>query len=118
MCADKSAPATLDVTPEQQRVLERIAVQRERLRARHAARRQAQVRTHEAANAATAAADGSAPGGLYPPDASFAERLALFARAHPAVAGTAVAALIAAAGPRRVLRWVTVALPWILRLRG
>jgi len=66
MCADKSAPATLDVTPEQQRVLERIAVQRERLRARHAARRQAQVRTHEAANAA-AAADGAAPGGLYPP---------------------------------------------------
>lgn len=117
MCADKSAPATLDVTPAQQRVLERIAVQRERLRARHAARRQAQARTHEAANAA-AAADGSAPGGLYPPDASFAERLALFARAHPAVAGTAAAALIAAAGPRRVLRWVTVALPWILRLRG
>jgi len=44
MCADKSAPATLDVTPAQQRVLERIAVQRERLRARRAARRQAQAR--------------------------------------------------------------------------
>ncbi|MDF1483296.1 hypothetical protein [Extensimonas sp. H3M7-6] len=117
MCADKSAPATLDATPAQQRVLERIAVQRERLRARHTARRQAQVRTHEAASAA-AAADGAAPGGLYPPDAPFAERLALFARAHPAVAGAVAAALIAAAGPRRVLRWATVALPWVLRLRS
>lgn len=113
MCADKSI--LVDVTPEQQRVLERIAVQRERLRARRAARQQAQ--THGTANA-TAAADGAAQGGLYPPDASFAERLALFARAHPAVAGAVAAALIAAAGPRRVLRWATVALPWILRLRG
>jgi len=114
MCADKSIP--LDVTPEQQRVLERIAVQRERLRARRAARMQAH--THEAASAATAAAYGAAPDSLYPPDASFAERLALFARAHPAFAGAVTAALIAAAGPRRALRWATVALPWILRLRG
>ena len=114
MCFGK--PISVAVTPAQQRVLERIAVQRERFRARHAARRQAPTPMQGANTGVESGASSGAS--LYPPDASFAERLALFARAHPAFAGAVAAALVAAAGPRRVLRWATIALPWILRLRG
>lgn len=87
----------------QQQVLDRISAQRERLSARKAQRL-----------AARALADGGQMPGA---DAPLVQRLAWFTREHPvAVAALAGAALIA--GPRRMVRWVGVALPLILRLRG
>lgn len=90
-------------TPAQQRVLERIAAQRERLRERQAQRRQARS---EAASSQGSAADMPLP-----------QRIAWFTREHPvAVAAVAAAALMA--GPRRLVRWAGMVLPLILQLRG
>lgn len=101
------SPATpLHVTPtaEQQRVLDRIAVQRERLRARRAARAQALAQARPA---------GEVGSGI---DGSLALRAAAFAREHPAaVAVLAGAALVA--GPRRLIRWAGVVLPIVLKMR-
>ncbi|MFY3383881.1 hypothetical protein [Paracidovorax sp. MALMAid1276] len=91
-------------SPEQQQVLERIAAQRERLRARRAARAQ---------SLALAEGQSSLPGGV---DESTLLRVAGFARAHP-IAVAAVAAGAVVAGPRRIIRWAGVVLPWVLRLR-
>ena len=96
----------LHVTPtvEQQRLLDRIAVQRERLRARRAARAQALAQSRQG---------GEVGSGV---DASLALRAAAFAREHPAaVAVLAGAALMA--GPRRLIRWAGVVLPIVLRMR-
>lgn len=90
-------------TAAQQHVLDRIALQRDRLRARRVAR--AQARALAARDAAT--------GGM---DESLALRAAGFAREHPiAVAAMAAAAVIA--GPRRLIRWAGVVLPLVMRLR-
>src|SRR3990167_4146958 len=88
-------------TAAQQRVLDRIALQRERLRARRAARAQ---------SLALAQRDPGA-GGM---DESMALRAAGFAREHPlAVAAMAGVALVA--GPRRLIRWAGVLLPMLMR---
>ena len=93
-------------TVEQQRVLDRIQLQRERLRARRVAR--AQAHAHALAEQA-----GGPSGGA---DASLALRAAGFAREHPlAVAAMAGVALVA--GPRRLIRWAGIVLPMLMRLR-
>ena len=90
-------------TAAQQKVLDRIALQRERLRARRAARAQAM---------ALAQRDAGPMGS----DESLALRAAGFARQHPlAVAAMAGVALVA--GPRRLVRWAGVVLPLLMRLR-
>ncbi|MBT9513338.1 MAG: hypothetical protein IV104_13415 [Acidovorax sp.] len=92
-------------TAAQQRILDRIALQRERLRARRVASAQALV----LAENNRAAAGGGA-------EDSLAWRAAGFAREHPwAVAAMAGAAVVA--GPRRLIRWAGVLLPMLLRLR-
>lgn len=90
-------------TPEQQRIVERIAVQRERLRARRAARAQS-----------LALAERNP--GLAAIDESFMLRAAGFARQHP-VAVAAMAGVALLAGPRRLVRWTGVLLPMLMRLR-
>ena len=88
-------------TPEQQAVLERIAAQRERLRARRAARQQAVQ--------AAAAAGGEA-------DAPWLARALVLVRQHPGAAAIAAGAALTV-GPRRLLRWASVVLPLVLRAR-
>lgn len=90
-------------TPEQQAVLERIAAQRERLRARRVARDQA---------AAQAAADTGVPA-----DMPWLAKAVLFAREHPGLTASATAAMAMAVGPRRLVRWAGVLLPLLLRNR-
>lgn len=90
-------------TEAQQRVLDRIAAQRERLRSRRAARAQAMALSqHEQ--------------GMGAADESLVLRAAGFAREHPlVVAAVAVGAVVA--GPRRLIRWAGVVLPLWMRLR-
>lgn len=92
-------------TPAQQAVLERIAAQRQRLRARCQARRQAQAQTEPAYGA-----------GL-PPGAPLLAQVVALVRAHPAATAAAVSALGLATGPRRALRWAGLLLPLLLRRR-
>ncbi len=89
-------------TAQQQRILDRIALQRERLRARRAARAQALAQSQHAA-----------AGGA---EDSLALRAAGFAREHP-LAVAAMAGVAVVAGPRRLIRWAGVLLPMVLRLR-
>ena len=92
----------MHATAAQQQVLDRIAVQRERLRARRAARLQSQ------ALAAVSGAEDS--------DAPLLTRVVAFARQHPA-AVAALAGVAIATGPRRLIRWAGVVLPLVMRLR-
>ncbi len=86
--------------PDKQHILDRIAVQRERLSARRAARAQA-------------AAAAQAQGGAESSD-SFAARAMVFAREHP-VAVAAAAGIALMAGPGRLIKWATVLLPIVMR---
>lgn len=88
-------------TAEQQRVLDRIALQRERIRARRKARAQSLALAQSAQQS--------------PVDEPFALRAAAFARQHP-VAVAALAGVALVAGPRRLVRWVGVAMPMVTRL--
>lgn len=89
-------------TAAQQKVLDRIAGQRDRVRARRQAHAQSLAL---APRAPTEAADDP-----------LALRAVAFAREHPlAMAAIASAALVA--GPRRLVRWAGVLLPFLLRLR-
>lgn len=90
-------------TAEQQRVLDRIAKQRERICARRVARAQS------VALAQHSSAQSSA-------DEPFALRAAAFAKQHPA-AVVALAGVALVAGPRRLIRWVGVAMPIVTRLK-
>ena len=89
---------------EQQEVLSRIHRQRQRLQARTAAKKQAkelmQTRGEERVLA----------------DAPLPERLLTFVRLHP-VATAAAGAVIAVLGPRKLIRWGSVVLPWILKFQ-
>ncbi|BEP91689.1 hypothetical protein GmRootA79_00730 [Acidovorax sp. A79] len=93
----------LEPTMAQQRVLDRIAMQRERLRARRAAR----------AQSLALAQREQGDGGL---DESLVLRAAGFAREHP-LAVAAMAGVAVVAGPRRLIRWAGVLLPMLMRLR-
>ncbi|KRD18434.1 MULTISPECIES: hypothetical protein [Acidovorax] len=96
-------PVVPPPTAEQQRLLDRIAMQRDRLRARRAARAQSLALVQREPGA----------GGI---DESLVLRAAGFAREHPlAVAAMAGVALVA--GPRRLIRWAGVVLPMLMRLR-
>ena len=99
----ESHPAVHGTATEAQRkVLDRIATQRERLRARRAARAQ---------SLALVQREGEGGG-----DDSLALRAVVFAREHPlAVAALAGAGVVA--GPRRLIRWAGVLLPMLMRLR-
>lgn len=90
---------TVPATPEQQRVLERIALQRQRLRERRALAAQAA--------AAPGPADADAP----------LLRAVDFARAHPSVVVGAVGVALWL-GPRRLLRWAGTLLPLWIKLRS
>lgn len=83
-------------------VLKRIALQRDRL----AAAKQAQ----QQAKSLRAQVD------TVPADAPFAERLVVFAKLHP-VAMAAVAGVALMIGPRKLLRWGTLALPLIRKFK-
>jgi hypothetical protein len=92
-------------TAEQQRVLDRIAQQRQRVKARRAARAQSLALAQRAQQQGGSASDEP-----------FAVRAAAFAKQHPA----AVAALVGmalVAGPRRLIRWAGIAMPLVTRLR-
>ena len=99
---EQGGPALPRPTAQQQRILDRIALQRERLRARRAARAQALTESQRAA-----------AGGA---EDSLALRAAGFAREHP-LAVAAIAGVAVVAGPRRLIRWAGVLLPMLLRLR-
>ncbi|HEY4665127.1 MAG TPA: hypothetical protein VIG85_09090 [Comamonas sp.] len=110
---DKSVPITalaaleqdarwLNAGDNERAVLKRIALQRDRL----AAAKQAQ----QQARALRAQVDA------VPADAPFAERLMVFAKLHP-VATAAVAGVALMVGPRKLLRWGTLALPLISKLK-
>ncbi|MFT3815949.1 MAG: hypothetical protein QM740_21760 [Acidovorax sp.] len=88
-------------TPNQaeQEVLNRIAAQRERLRARRALRK---------ALAAQAVATGHPP-----PDAPWFTKAISMARENPSLVAAA-AGVALAVGPRRLARWARVALPIVL----
>lgn len=90
-------------TDEQQKILDRIATQRSRLRARRAARAQSVAMSQQR--------DGA--GGI---DESLVLRAAGFAREHP-LALAAMAGVGLMAGPRRLIRWAGVVLPLLMRLR-
>lgn len=90
-------------TAAQQAVLERIAAQRERLAQARAARR-----------AQWASAVGR--GERVDPAAPLLARALAFARLHPLFCALALGG-VAVAGPARVLRWASLALPWIARWR-
>ena len=98
----RSSPLS-EATAEQQHLLDRIAMQRERIHARRVARAQS-----------IALADSkSAGGGAEDP---LAVRLIGFARAHP-VAVLGMAGVAAVAGPGRLLRWAGVLLPLLMKMR-
>lgn len=100
---DESLP---EPTEEQQRVIERIAAQRERLETRRAQRAQQKVLLHTQQSSSTS--DGT----------PYLLRAVALVRHYPvAVAALAGVALVAA-GPKRVIGWVGIALPLVLRLRG
>lgn len=92
----------MTASADEREVLRRIAQQRDRLAAAQQAQQQAQalraVRT------------------VVPADAPLAERLITFAKLHPyATAGVAAVALMI--GPRKLLRYGTLALPLISKLK-
>lgn len=95
-----NAPLWHQATPEQQHLLQRIAMQRERLKARAAAVAQARALRQSAAQVHA--------------EAPLAERLTTFARLHPVALGVAAAAAVAV-GPRKLARLGSVAMPWVLR---
>jgi hypothetical protein len=85
---------------DKQQILDHIASQRDRLKARRAAR-------------VLAASMAQAAGGATGND-SFASRAAVFAREHP-LAVAAAAGVLVIAGPGRLIKWATVLLPIVLR---
>ena len=89
-------------TEQQQRVLDRIALQRDRLRARRAA--------HHQAVALQAEETG------IDPNAPLVARVLAFARLHPAVMAVAAVGALAA-GPSRLIRWSSMLLPLLARMR-
>lgn len=87
---------------QERAVMRRIAMQRDRL----AATKQAQLQAKALRAQVTEV----------PADAPLSERLVIFAKLHP-VATAAVVGLALMIGPRKLLRWGTVALPIISKLK-
>lgn len=100
-----SAASTRSLSDKAQ-VLERIESQRLRLHERQARRDQAVASSREAKRVA----------GLGP-DAPLASRVAVFARLHP-IAFAVAAGVAVVIGPRKLIRWTGVVLPFVLKMRG
>jgi hypothetical protein len=115
--AERAEPVTLPVTAwaalqqearwltasdAEREVLQRIAMQRDRLHASRQARAQA-----KALSAQVQAVSADAP---------LAERLMVFAKLHP-LATAAVASVALMIGPRKLLRYGAVALPLISKFK-
>lgn len=92
----------LHASEEERAVLQRIAMQRDRLYASQQARLQAKALTAQPQSV--------------PADAPLAERLMVFAKLHP-VATAAVAGLALMIGPRKLLRVGAIALPLITKFK-
>lgn len=91
-------------TPEERQVLAKIARQRARLQAKAAA--QAQARTlHKVQGEQQVLADDPLP-----------VRLVSFVRLHP-VATAAAGAMLLLLGPRKLIRWGSVAIPWVVKFQ-
>jgi hypothetical protein len=91
-----------EATAEQKLVLSRIAKQRARIKARAAAKAQAlALRSTQTPHV------DAAP---------LPERLLSFVRLHP-LATAAAGGLLMVLGPRKLIRWGSAALPWILKLQ-
>ena len=92
-----------EASPEQKLLLSRISRQRARIKARASAKAQAlALRQTQPAQV-----DG---------EASLPERLVSFVRLHP-IATAAAGALLMVVGPRKLIRWGSVALPWVMKLQ-
>lgn len=102
---DTSAP-----TPAQQRVLERIAIQRVRIASRPTQR---QIRQLQRTPSTQQATHNPSPQGML--WGVLLQRLAIFTKQHP-VAVAALAGAAIAAGPKRLVRWAGILLPWVVRL--
>ena len=88
----------------QQRVIDRIAVQRERLDERRAQRARQKAVLHAQA---------------HPSDSmSLVLRAAALAKQYPAAVAALAALALVTAGPKRASRWIGVALPLLMRFRG
>ncbi|GEM_PF-366064 len=102
------AVAGLTATPEQRQILERIEMQRERLRSRRLAQTQAaDVRARQAREGGPSIMD---------PDAPLLNRVLWFARQHPVVL-VAAAGAAAAVGPSRIIRWAGIVMPLVMKMK-
>ncbi len=103
-----STSAHIDGTKltDKEQVLERIEAQRIRLHERHVRRTQALAISRDAKRVA----------GLGP-DAPLASRVLVFARLHP-IAFALAAGVAVVIGPQKLIRWVGVGLPWVMKMRG
>lgn len=101
--SDESLPQP---TEAQQRVIDRIAVQRDRLEARRVQRAQQKAVLHTQQSSSTNAG------------APLLLRTVALARQYPVAVAALAAVALVAAGPKRVTRWVGVALPLVMRLRA
>lgn len=90
-------------SPEQKLVLSRISRQRARIKARASAKAQALALRQTQPEQVNA-------------EASLQERLLTFVRLHP-VATAAAGALLMVVGPRKLIRWGSVAWPWVMKLQ-
>lgn len=95
-------PKWLSATEAQRTVLLRIATQRDRLNAAKQAQLQASTLR--------------APVSNVPADAPFAQRLAVFAKLHP-LATASVAGLAMMLGPRKLLRYGSIAWPLLNKFK-
>lgn len=92
-----------DASAEQKLVLSRISRQRTRIKARASAKAQA-VALRQTQPAHVDA------------EASLPERLVSFVRLHP-IATAAAGALLMVVGPRKLIRWGSVVMPWVMKLQ-
>lgn len=95
-------PEWRTASPQERAVLQRIAAQRERLKAAKSARVQAQTLRAQQQ--------------FVPADAPLMERVSTFVRLHP-VASAAVAGVALMVGPRKLLRVASPLIPMLLKLR-
>jgi len=96
-------PAWLSATAAERAVLKRIAAQRDRL---CSAKKTQQVHSNTL----------RAPASTVPAEAPFAQRLAVFVKLHP-VATASVAGLALLLGPRKLIRFSSIAIPLISKLK-
>ncbi|QXZ10832.1 hypothetical protein KUF54_06410 [Comamonas sp. Y33R10-2] len=92
-----------DATLEQKQMLSRISRQRSRIKGRASAKAQALALRETQPTQVDS-------------NASLPERLLTFVRLHP-VATAAAGALLMVIGPRKLIRWGTVAMPWVMKLQ-